>query len=676
MYGTHESSDALVIVERLRVTLGGRRALDGVDLTILPHGHMAVLGANGAGKSTLLRALRGRVYPDMREGGRVLWRDEAPAHSSPSAPAADLATPTDRTGQDDRGRRQRPESLLPQDAIPTAPRPEPARVAPAPGNREGSASSDAPSPRDTRLDDAPLTGRALTALVAAAQQERYIRQGWDITGEELIVSGAFDTPLLYEDPTPTMRARASALAASLGAEELLSSPVPSLSQGQLRLLLVARALFRSPRLLLLDEVCDGLDSMARERVLDALTRAAATGVTLVVAAHRPEDLPGCVTQGIRLHDGRVTARGPVATLIPPLEPAPLAPEAAQAPPVAHPAPQPDDGLREGRSPVADATCGPATALDAADKDTPAPDAPLTAGMEPTPAVTDAAGMPLAPASTDDGEVLLRVTRATVYVDRTPVLHDVNWTIRHGEQWAVIGPNGAGKSTLLRLLAGEEFAAAGGDVHLMPGGCGEAVRGLTALRRHVAIVSDRLQAAYAYDVTAEECVLSGLHGTIGVYEQPSPEECEQVAYWLDALNVSQLSGRRIRTLSTGQLRRVLLARALVGDPLLLLLDEPCSGLDEATRDSFLHMLGDLTRRGVHLVLVTHHENDIIPETTHVLRLEAGQVVQAGRVALPGHVALTGRVAQAGRDDGAGAERERHTGEATPASSRKTPPTGAA
>ena len=224
--------------------------------------------------------------------------------------------------------------------------------------------------------------------------------------------------------------------------------------------------------------------------------------------------------------------------------------------------------------------------------------------------------------------LLVMEKVTVFVDRVPVLHDIDWVVIRGEPWAVTGANGAGKSTLLRLIAGEEFAAAGGDVRLMPDDSDDPARGLLALRRHVSIVSDRLQAHYAYDITAMDCVLSGIEGHIGLYGTPAAHDMERARHWLAFLDLSEIAERRIRTLSTGQLRRVLLARALMAKPLLLLLDEPCSGLDDASRRQFLQLLGKLVLCGVHLIMVSHHDEDIIPEITHTLRLADGRVLTSG------------------------------------------------
>ncbi len=519
----------LAVLDNVRVSFAGRRALDGASWTLRAGECWAVFGRNGAGKSTLLRVVRGTTRPDQIDGGRVTW----------FPPATDSGT---------------------------APPPE----------------------------TSPLVGRALCASVSSTQQERYVRQGWLLTGQELLLTGYFDTPLLYENPGAERIAAARDLARSLGAAHLLDVKVPAMSQGQLRLMLVARALVRQPAVLLLDEVCEGLDATARAAVLGAVDQAAALGVTVLFATHRTGQLPACLTRALLVQGGRITAQGPLAEV------------RANLPA--------DSGVCEGD------------------------------GLD-TPDIAAAANGNAVPARQPDGPtpvlapVLARIERADVYVERAHVLHAIDWTIRRGENWCVIGPNGSGKSTLLRLLHGEENVAVGGDIVWFAdeASCGVArreppaqasLRDLPLLHRRVALVSDQLQATYGYDLTAEELVLTGFSGTIGLYEEPDDDQRAEAAHWLRMLGAAGLAGQRIRTLSTGQLRRVLLARALAGAPDLLLLDEPCSGLDPASRAAFLALLGQLARAGVQMVLVTHHEGDMIPEITHVLRLADGRVTRCG------------------------------------------------
>ena len=213
----------------------------------------------------------------------------------------------------------------------------------------------------------------------------------------------------------------------------------------------------------------------------------------------------------------------------------------------------------------------------------------------------------------------------VFSNRQKVLSDRSWTVKPGEQWIVSGSNGAGKSTLLRLLYGEEFAAFGGSLTW----CGGMRPSLEELRTGVGYVSDRLQDTYDYDLQAEEVVISGLRGNIGLYHEPLPEERALALNWLERLGVAGYADQRFYDLSSGTARKVLLARALAGSPPVLLRDEPCSGLDRASRKLVLDALPLLAEIGVTIVCVSHHEQDRISLFTHELRLEKGKVAFCGK-----------------------------------------------
>ncbi len=414
-------------------------------------------------------------------------------------------------------------------------------------------------------EDSPLTGRAMAALVSAAQHENYLRQGWDMSGEDLLLTGLSDTPLIYTMPPAAQRRTVRDMAERLRIPGLLSRPVNTLSQGQLRILLLARALVRRPPLLLLDECVDGLDTPTRRRVLDIL-REAARDSTLILTTHRADALPPWLQRTVYLRAGRLTA----------------APATVEAP------------YRDFRH------------------STTTTRAVSTTTRAPSPTVPETA-LPL-----------VEIRNATVYVERAPVLRDITWTIRPGEHWMIRGGNGAGKSTLLRLLAGDEHPAAGGSiVSRLPRHGGE-VAELETIRKGVRLVSDLGQALYGYDLSGLELVLSGFDGTIGLYRETTEAQKEEALRRMRRFGMEALAGRSIRRMSTGQLRRLFLARALAGAPDLLLLDEPCSGLDAAARRDYLELLGSLADDGVHLVLVTHYEGDRIPAVNRTAIMENGRL----------------------------------------------------
>jgi molybdate transport system ATP-binding protein len=220
-------------------------------------------------------------------------------------------------------------------------------------------------------------------------------------------------------------------------------------------------------------------------------------------------------------------------------------------------------------------------------------------------------------------VLFQLRDVTVLVDGRPVLSDLDWTVRAGERWAITGPNGAGKSTLLRLLAGEAQAARGSVVRLDLG----PRAGAEDLRGRVGIVSPELQARHRHEATGADVILSGFAGTIGLAEPPSPGQRERAAAVAARLGVSTLLERRSMSLSYGELRKLLVARALAPGPEVLLLDEPLAGLDAAARAWVLAALDAAAADGLAVVAVSHH-TDELPRGATALRLERGRLVRAG------------------------------------------------
>jgi len=207
------------------------------------------------------------------------------------------------------------------------------------------------------------------------------------------------------------------------------------------------------------------------------------------------------------------------------------------------------------------------------------------------------------------EPLLQLQGACVYRDGHRVLGPLDWTVAEGEHWHVAGPNGAGKSTLVALLYGDLPAAAGGRIvrrGFRPG------TPIADWKARVGIVSPELQSMYAATAcTAEEIVVSGLYSSIGLDDTPTATELGRARRWLGRVGLGGLGTRRARELSYGQLRRVLLARALIAPRRLLLLDEPFDGLDAEARAIVATHVGEVVRRGTQLVIATHHAEDVPP-----------------------------------------------------------------
>jgi iron complex transport system ATP-binding protein len=226
-----------------------------------------------------------------------------------------------------------------------------------------------------------------------------------------------------------------------------------------------------------------------------------------------------------------------------------------------------------------------------------------------------------------GEIVVRAENVEVWVpDGTPLLQAIDWTVRTGEHWALIGPNGAGKSTLL-ALAGANRHPSRGRISILGESMGET--SVWELRERIGAVNPTLP---QYDwFTVEDIVLTGATGTIQPrWECYGEAEHQRAGTLLALLGCEELRDREIASCSQGERQRVRIARALMSDPSLLLLDEPATGLDLPAREALIVALSDLAQAKPELatVMVSHHLEELPPTTTHALLLRAGRVVACG------------------------------------------------
>lgn len=439
---------------------------------------------------------------------------------------------------------------------------------------------------DGTPETSPLAAKPHMAVVSPEAQGEYVRRGWRLTGEEVLLTAFSGTSLLYGTPTAAerkaMQALVRDLADSLNIALLLQIPVATMSQGQLRRILLARAILARPRFLVLDEYSDGLDA-ASSRELHHLLEKAAQETTLLIAAHRLDDLPSCVTHALVLEQGRVAASGETDELV---RQKILSPHGGE---------RSERNLTKKQESGKHLASSPSRAQVRKGRDAPAA-APV-----------------------------LELKNIDLFLDGTLVLKSINWTVREGENWLISGENGAGKTSLLRMLWGEEHYSWGGDLRWF-GKSGPFF--MPDLRRQIGLVSDRLQALYHPDLKGRDIVLSGFFGSVGLYEAPGEEMVERAQKCMERLGIAQYAGQAAGHMSFGRLRRFLLCRAIVHEPRLLLLDEPCSGLDRDARVSFLALLDALAAEGTQLVYITHRESEHLSAITHHLRLHEGRVQYCG------------------------------------------------
>jgi iron complex transport system ATP-binding protein len=226
--------------------------------------------------------------------------------------------------------------------------------------------------------------------------------------------------------------------------------------------------------------------------------------------------------------------------------------------------------------------------------------------------------------------ILEVSDLQVSRGRTPILRGVSWRVNPGEHWVILGPNGCGKTSLLKSLTGY-LSPTSGTLAVLGRRYGET--DWRELRLQIGLVTSALQASIPGAETARDTVMSGRYAQLDLWARTTRADRAAAARWLRFLAADHLAGREWLYLSQGERQRVLIARALMARPRLLILDEPCGGLDPVAREEFLRFIDRLARRrgGPALVLVTHHVEEITPAFTHALLLRAGEVYAAGPTA---------------------------------------------
>lgn len=347
---------------------------------------------------------------------------------------------------------------------------------------------------------------------------------------------------------------------------LLMRRLMSLSNGETQRVQLARALCRPLRLLILDEPFNGLDAVTHRHFSAALERLMQTPIRVLLITTRTEDLPRHTTHVLWLDDCQITAAGLRNKL-----PAGRALRHA-------------DSQRQSRP---EHNLERAWAVD--------------------------------PNAANSTTKLVELRDVSVKYGRHTIIEQLNWTIRAGESWALLGPNGSGKTTLLSLILGDNPQAYRNYVEVFERlrGSGESI---WEVKKRIGWVSPELQAYFPERVTCFDAVASGFNETAGLFEPASHGQRAAVHKWLKRFDLLEQAEQPLFTLSAGLQRMVLLARALVKDPALLLLDEPCQGLDREHRRLLIRMLDGLIRRQeVTAIYVTHRMDEIPPSIGCVLRL---------------------------------------------------------
>ncbi|WP_026582319.1 ABC transporter ATP-binding protein [Bacillus sp. J33] len=210
-----------------------------------------------------------------------------------------------------------------------------------------------------------------------------------------------------------------------------------------------------------------------------------------------------------------------------------------------------------------------------------------------------------------------------------ILDKVSWEVQKGEHWALLGLNGSGKTTILNLITGYQWPNEG-QVTVLGNLFGKT--NIPELRRSIGWVSTSLDDKFQFRPadTTLEIVLSGKFASIGLYEDITQNDLDQAKALMKQLGISHVENQTLTSLSQGEKRKAMIARALMSSPRLLILDEPCNGLDIFSKEELLSSIEKLMAQpgGPTILYVTHHIEEIVPSISHVMLLNSGKVVAQG------------------------------------------------
>jgi molybdate transport system ATP-binding protein len=358
------------------------------------------------------------------------------------------------------------------------------------------------------------------------------------------------------------------IAEILGIRHILDRGIRYLSYGEMRKVLIARALVKSPKLLILDEPFAGIDAQSRKKLAESIAELVRQGLQIVLVTHRAEEILPFISNILFIKNGKVLMQGK----------------------------QNDILTTENLNRLYDVKYF---------------DQGLTLDKIKYGAVKSASYRK---------RILVGMRNVSVKYGNVLVLNNLNWTVRQRENWAIVGPSGSGKTTLLSLIAGDNPQAYANEIYLFGKrrGSGESI---WDIKERIGMVSSEIQTLYRKEITAYDVVASGIFDSIGLYRNLGSGHKREVNKWIEFFGISDIANNIFTHLSFGERRMVLLARSMVKSPELLILDEPCQGLDQENRKLLMRLIEIIGRdTDTNLLYVTHYQDDIPACIDHVLTLK--------------------------------------------------------
>ena len=384
----------------------------------------------------------------------------------------------------------------------------------------------------------------------------------------------------FMDPGNKKSKKLQTIAQQLKLVTILRKPIRHFSNGELRKALIVKALLINPELMILDEPFDGLDISSVKWLKKTISKIINNGSTIWLVSHRFDEIVPEITHILCLKSGEVF----------------------------------DQGLRQKiLTPIKIQRLYRKKNLESFKK--------LELGNK---NLFNKKILPPHPTNSSQKKQKLKniieMVNVNISYGGKKILKNFNWTVKRGENWKIIGPNGAGKSTILSLISGDNLQTYSNEVYIfgIRRGSGESI---WDIKKKIGLVSSEFQLHYREPIEAIKVVISGFFDTIGYYKRPSKKQMIEASKCLDLLGINNLAKHNFTRLSFGQQRLILIARALVKSPSLLIFDEPCQGLDFSNRNHILEIIDKIAKySNTQILYVTHVLSDQLQCMHHELRFE--------------------------------------------------------
>lgn len=349
---------------------------------------------------------------------------------------------------------------------------------------------------------------------------------------------------------------------------LLSKHLIKLSNGESRRVRLAEALIKNPLILFMNQPLVGIDIETRKRFNSIFKAISDSNITLVIACHENE-IPAIFHKVVKMQRGRT----------------PLLFDRKNF----HPSKE-----------------------EAFSKE-----------------ISDVSKLPLLLNNQPKYDVVVKMKNVTIKYNQHTVLQEINWTIKQGEKWSLSGPNGSGKSTLLSLINGDHPQAYANEIILFDKkrGSGESI---WEIKKNIGFVSPELFQFFPANITCKKAILSGFFDTMGFFKKTNSDQEKIVTQWMDLFSLTEYANQPLRNLPITTQRLSLLARAMVKNPVLLILDEPCQGFDSSQQNHFKNVLDAISQQNnITWIYVTHHQEQLPKSVTHKMSLgEDGKMIYSG------------------------------------------------